>query len=1522
MKKACLLLCLSAGMITALCGNKLTPTAGFTIGGSSCVDGTVTFTNTSVASADPIVVNIWEFGDGGSSTASNPSHTYKVASTYTVTLTVQDQSGDINQFTQTLTIHPVPQVSFGLSTTTADQCVSTTQSFINASSIASNDLDYRWDFGDGSSVSTTADPSHDYTRTGTFTVTLTATSRATGCEASSSQQLTIHPDPVAAFSFENQCDGTPAVFTNNSSVSSGNLSASWTFGDGGISALENPSHLYTSDNSYNVRLTTTTEKGCTDTETQSITIFEQPQAAFTAPDVCLGTGVTFTNSSSKATAYAWDFDDGNVSSAANPTHTYEFPGIYEVSLVASNGDGCRDEVRQFIEVSPVPVAAFSASDVCLGTSMNFQNTSTITSGTLSYDWDFGDGSGGSTAAAPSHLYSAAGTYTVELTVRSLNRCVNVTTRSVEVFEPSVGGTVQGATTLCEDDAASYQLTLTGHTGDIVRWESSTTGVDQWTTIETNAATLDYSSLPVTTFFRAIVKNGSCDEALSTLARVGIDELPQGGVLLGATSVCEGANSGRLDLNGGSGTIREWISSTVGSDGPWVSVSRTESFLTYTNLTTTTHYRVVRSNGVCPNDTSTAVTIRVEPETNAGVLSSNATVCSGNNSGTMTLRGFTGDIIRWEAAFNANGPWSSIDVQANTLDYTNLTATTYYRVQVQNGGCAAAVSNQVVITVDPPTLTGTLTGTSSVCQRDGTGDLTLQNFRGDILKWQESANGVSWSDIVNTTASLSLTSLTDTTFYRVEVQSGVCAAAFTPAFRVAVNADPQAGFTNDEVCVGNATTFTNTTTIQGGQGLSYTWDFSDGSGSSLENPTHFFATAGNYRVKLTATSSTGCVDSVTRFVVVNENPVVAFSQNNVCLGQTMQFINLSTPGAASVQQYDWDFGDGNTSTDQNPSHLYAAEGTYDVTLEMTTLAGCTRSLTQEVSVGELPEVAFAFDNVCDGQDVRFTNQTTLTAGNLSYTWNFGDGDTSTDLNPVHRYDQEGTFQVNLQAQTENGCTTNLTQSLTVYNQPVATFTASDECLDSLVRFTNATTGTALTFDWDFGDGTTSTDENPVHQYDAPSLYTASLTVTGNEGCSNRFTSRVRIHPLPVVNFATQDVCDTVTAPFSNFSSIASGSMTYEWDFGDGATSNETEPAHRYAIAATYPVRLTATSDAGCVTYLDKSITVSPRPQADFTFMEVCDGLPTSFQNASTISSGTIGSFLWEFGDQTSALVENPNKQYLNDGKYDVSLEVTSGFGCTDKVSKEVQVFEEPIADFDVANTCIGFNINPQNTSSIGPGSLLYAWDFGDGTSSELANPSHEYAAPGIYTLTLTATTPNGCRDVIQKDVRIYDLPVITVSKDTTVSQGFPIMLTASGGADYVWSPVDGLDNSNVANPIATPQTTTTYAVLATDAFGCQNTGNVTVTVDEDFRLVATNVFTPDGNGRNDFWVIENVETFGSVNVRVYDRFGQLVFQDEAYQNDWAGTAGNDILPDGTYYYLITFSDSPTQYSGAITLIRNR
>lgn len=731
------------------------------------------------------------------------------------------------------------------------------------------------------------------------------------------------------------------------------------------------------------------------------------------------------------------------------------------------------------------------------------------------------------------------------------------------------------------------------------------------------------------------------------------------------------------------------------------------------------------------------------------------------------------------------------------------------------------------------------------------------------------------------------------------------------------------FEAQNVCLGKALQFTNKTEV--GSGLvSYSWNFGDAATSSEINPGHTYATSGDFAVSLVATTEKGCITNTSKQVTTHPVPVASFTVSDHCFGTVASFTNQSSISSGSLT-YAWDFSDGNTSAQENPDHLYSVIGNYDVTLTVNSPQGCEDSFKKHLYVSPKPIVNFSFSDICFGAKAEFFNNTTIAEGEVEYEWDFGDGHSSQSINPVHEFETYGSYDVTLEASTPlGGCTETMMKTIEVNQQPVAEFEAEDDCIDRQIVFDNTSVfnGPDIAYTWEFGDGKSSPDPETTHLYTSSQTYLVTLRAEATNGCLDSFVKSVQIFPLPLINFIADNVCDTRPVEFRNFSSIASGTVDYTWDFGDQTSVVEPDPTHLYTSQGNYQVKLTALSNQGCTTSKEKSVTVYPLPVTNFTAPAVCDNHPMMFANLSSIASGEIIEYGWDFGDQTNSIVRNPTKEYLTHGTYLVKLTSFSDRGCKTSVQKDITINPAPIANFSVGDVCSSETIQINNTSQIPSGGLSFDWEFGDGEISVATSPAHDYENFGVYIIQLIATSETGCKDSISRPVAIFKAPVINAGEDQSVSQGYPTQLGASGGVQYRWEPIEGLDNSSTPNPVATPLVTTTYVVFAKDSYGCENSDTVTVNVSEEYKLVASNVLTPDSNGKNDTWVVQNVDTFGDVFVRVYDRWGKLVFEQEAYQNDWKGLSGKDILPDGTYYYYITFSSSDKVYKGALSIIRNK
>ena len=334
---------------------------------------------------------------------------------------------------------------------------------------------------------------------------------------------------------------------------------------------------------------------------------------------------------------------------------------------------------------------------------------------------------------------------------------------------------------------------------------------------------------------------------------------------------------------------------------------------------------------------------------------------------------------------------------------------------------------------------------------------------------------------------------------------------------------------------------------------------------------------------------------------NQPPTANFTSS--CSALSCNFTSTSSDPDGSIASYSWNFGDGATSTVQNPSHTYAAGGTYTVTLTVTDNQGAQSapmSKTVTVSAGNQPPTA-NFTSRCNALSCNFTSTSSDPDGSIAaYSWNFGDGATSTVQNPSHTYGAAGQYTVTLTVTDNQGAQSapaSRTVTVTASNQPpTANFTSS--CSGLSCNFTSTSSdpdGSISAYSWTFGDGATSTAQNPSHSYAAGGTYTVTLRVTDNQGAQSTTTSKsvtvTAPNQPPTANFTSS--CSGLSCNFTSTSSDPDGSISaYSWTFGDGATSTAQNPSHTYAAGGTYTVTLRVTDNQGAQsTTTSKSVTVT-------------------------------------------------------------------------------------------------------------------------------------------------------------------------------------------------------------------------------------------------------------------------------------------------------------------------------------------
>lgn len=686
--------------------------------------------------------------------------------------------------------------------------------------------------------------------------------------------------------------------------------------------------------------------------------------------------------------------------------------------------------------------------------------------------------------------------------------------------------------------------------------------------------------------------------------------------------------------------------------------------------------------------------------------------------------------------------------------------------------------------------------------------------------------------------------------------------------------------------------------------SIVWDMADGNAPYTDNSPAFttsiidgrtiysyaypkanlvYSTVGKYTIKAQTINPNPAGCDATEIVSIEfevfERPISAISvSSEICAKAPITFTDASLGNGMKVSKWQWDFGDGNVSTIQNPTHSYASAGDYVVKLMVEGETGCLSDVfSKTIHVIDLPKVDFKFSNpTCAEKDILFSDLSSTVEGNINkWVWNFGDGtadEIRSDASPfVHKYLSTGTFKVSLKVYTDKACESVVFEkNVVVYPLPVVDFQLPEICIkDTYAQFNDLSTvadGSTLSYSWDFGDPST--------------------------GASN--------------------------------------------------TSNLKNPTHTYTVSGIYQVKLTITTSNGCVSTVQKPFTVSGAvPEAKFQVLnssDLCSNKEVVFQNLSTVNFGNIAKIEWFFDDgrdMTFNLIdEDPvlNKEYKisypifstpSTKQFKVRMLAYSGGVCFDEEIQIITLKSAPEVVFltlaDVCEEATPFLLTQASEKNGLAGTGVYS---GNGVNAiGLFNPA--LAGPGIHTINYVFTASNGCSDAKSKDILVMPSPKLYAGRDTVILEGGSVKLealTSGSGLTYKWLPSIGLSKDDIPDPIANPINDITYILTVKSDQGCIAIDEIKVKVLK--APIVPNAFTPNGDGVNDSWNIKYLESYANATVTVFNRYGSIVYySSKGYAQPWTGQTNGSDLAAGTYYYII---DPKTigrkAIAGDVTIIR--
>ncbi len=506
----------------------------------------------------------------------------------------------------------------------------------------------------------------------------------------------------------------------------------------------------------------------------------------------------------------------------------------------------------------------------------------------------------------------------------------------------------------------------------------------------------------------------------------------------------------------------------------------------------------------------------------------------------------------------------------------------------------------------------------------------------------------------------------------------------------------------------------------------------------------------------------------------------------------------------------------------------------------------------------------------------------------------------------------------------GCTrTTVVKQIDIWESPVAGFNTAPavQCFNNHQFVFNNTsvlnTGT-LQYAWDLGDGTTASTRDVTYSYAKDGVYNVKLLVTAPGGCVDSANKTVQVNPSPFAAFTIdqpQQCFKNNWFVFNTKSTVPSGVLTYTWDFGDGSFNNSNDIAHSYSVPGTYSVKLTAKeNNGGCSDDSTMQVVVNPSPIADFTannYTQCFPGHNFILQNNSTVFSGSLTHY-WTFGDGLSDTATNPSHIYKTYGPYTIKLVTDYGGLCKDSISKNVEIYPVPAADFSVqSSVCQDLRVPIINrTTNISNSTVNYFWDFGNGHLDNAYTPVYTYTTAGNYTITLKVSTAQ-CPvsfNTISKTVSIEPKIAGITYPDKTAFYNYALQLQARNiGNNVTWDPPVNLSSRFSYSPVFKGIQPQLYTIQLKTAANCITVDTQFVKTQKKIDIYVPNGFTPGNDNLNER-LRPVLVGFVKVNYfRIYDRWGKLLFSMNSDQPGWDGKLNGNPVNMQTVVWMIEAVD---------------
>ncbi len=1430
----------------------------------------VVFTDFSTSISGPITSRIWSLGEGAPITGNDSilTKTYSSPGCYDVSLIVSNGTD-----TDTLSIenyicvfeHPTPDFS----TSSNEGCAPFTTNFLNESIEADAGISsLQWFFGNSFDSTTTGENIlYTYNTPGDFTVCLTiidsngcgGPSEGTICKTDYIKVLDVPNAIIGTTGNPNSCETPHTVNFQNNSTGGPFTNYNWTFENGQSSNLQSPSIIFNDTGSYNVSLTVTNSAGCIDSVT-NINYVNLGNVAtdifFSKDTLCNGESLSFSAINNGATNFSWVWDCCGTINGANGQINIpdSAEGIQYVTLFITGTGGCNDTLVDSIYVDKIS-ADFITDPVysCQSPfSLNLTDNSESVNNIDSWDWNLSSGDT-SNLQNPSILVEQEGYLDVSLTVTNAIGCTDFVSKDSVLFifdlKPSITKSETGG---CAPLTVDFSGNVLGNNLDsVASWEwnfdDPNSGVSNTSSNQSETHVFNDSGIYFVTV--TVTDVSGCTHEEVTSINVGIKQTADFSIF--QDSVCAEENVLFQNLSTDTNIIDDYY--WLFGDGTFGLFSSPGHMYVDTGYMTVSLF-------IGHNECRDSLIIDSAIYIISPVVIPTTTVnCDSSDKRTFTFTNLGADLWYWDF-----GDGSDIDSSQNEI-ITHTYQTGQYTAAIigvdTNTGCihenviGTIVSNLSPVFNDPdPVVCLGLTESFSASSTTGATDYSW-TFGSDTTIYKGPQAQYQFLDSGDYTVQL--------------IVSDTNGCADTNQMNINVGfIDSFFGYDQVEGCADLLINFTDSSISQNGIS-SYSWIYGDGGTDTIQNPTYTFTNAGSYNPGLLITDSLGCTSFYSTPPVRVFATIFDFGPDhkNICLGDTVTFQNSSYSSSGNPLLFEWDFGDGNTSDLQSPSHVFTDSGFYNIQLvSINPVRGCIDSLTDTngVIVEVAPNADFTASPTSTGcypGFIQFTDESQSNFEINDWYWDFGDATFADSIqNPGHVYPNIGNYDVSLIAYTKGGCSDTIKKiNLISINGPYAEFSFFPDtiCKGGTITFVIDSLDNVSSYDWDFGNGKGAIDvtsDTITHIYDnVVGTVIPNLIFRSDTACEKAISEELFVHLVS----ADFELSDSILCSESSVISLSTNTTlnadSYQWFLEEGVTVfDSTQLTYEFSENGTYEVGLSISNiETGCIDTTYKNVyvgTIAGLMVSPDTSICFGDSIPLS----AFAPAVTADSVFWF--SETAYLSENSglSTTSFNDSSYSVQIIVNDTNGCEFQDSINVQI---------------------------------------------LGTFSAQFTSESLF--------------------------------DTTIILGesinYDVLVSPNVGYIYLWTPVEGLSCSDCPNPILTPSEDTEYTLLITDSLDCSNTEIFAkVEIITEVKATTPTAFTPNNDGENDIVYVKGWGIKELLEFNIYNRWGELVYSNPQDLNQgWDGTYKGKPQVMDTYAVTVKalgFNNKIVEYKGNINLIK--